>query len=141
LASGLTIPLDNIKTRLQTQTCFNEDCLFNEECSVYKTNNLINAELKSVQDGKPKSAAKKLTDFVSKSFANKKNSCAIIEPSPVKYQNAITASKTIFKEEGLRGFTKGVFPRILAQAPSSAISWASYEMIKRLLVRHNILDH
>ena len=92
-------------------------------------------------DGKGKSPAKKLTESLSQSFVSNKKNCAIIEPSPVKYKNALTAGVTIYKEEGMRGFTKGVFPRILAQAPSSAISWASYEMIKKFLVNHKILEH
>jgi hypothetical protein len=37
------------------------------------------------------------------------------------------------KEEGARGFVKGVFPRVLSTVPSSAVSWSIYETIKRHL--------
>jgi hypothetical protein len=46
----------------------------------------------------------------------------------------------ITKEEGLKGFSKGVFPRILSTMPASAISWSIYETIKRKLENnHSIL--
>jgi solute carrier family 25 iron transporter 28/37 len=37
----------------------------------------------------------------------------------------------IVKEEGFKGFVKGVGPKIISSTPSSAISWSIYEMIKR----------
>ena len=52
----------------------------------------------------------------------------------VKYKGTISAIFLIFKEEGFRGFTKGVMPRIINQAPSSAISWATYETVKKYLI-------
>lgn len=51
----------------------------------------------------------------------------------IKYIDILSTMKTILKEEGARGFVKGIFPRIMAQAPSSAISWTAYEMMKKFL--------
>ena len=39
----------------------------------------------------------------------------------------------IWANEGMRGFTKGVVPRSLFFLPSSAVSWATYEYIKRIM--------
>lgn len=49
--------------------------------------------------------------------------------------------QTMLREEGLRGFTKGTFPRVLSTMPSSAISWSIYETIKRHLSSQPDLLH
>ena len=41
---------------------------------------------------------------------------------------------TIYQEGGIRAFWKGVRPRVLVHAPSVAITWTTYEMVKRTLV-------
>ena len=43
--------------------------------------------------------------------------------------------RTILTEEGIKGFRKGVLPRIISTAPSSAVSWSVYEIIKRSLIK------
>lgn len=43
----------------------------------------------------------------------------------------------MIKEEGAKGFAKGVLPRVLSTVPSSAISWSIYETIKRHLTQKN----
>ena len=40
------------------------------------------------------------------------------------------AAKSITKMVGFRGFFSGLTPRILYQAPSTAISWSIYELVK-----------
>ena len=40
------------------------------------------------------------------------------------------AAKSVRRMVGLRGFFSGLTPRILYQAPSTAISWSVYEFIK-----------
>jgi len=37
-------------------------------------------------------------------------------------------------EEGFKGFYKGVLPKIFSTVPSSAISWSTYEILKKLLL-------
>jgi hypothetical protein len=44
--------------------------------------------------------------------------------------------KQILAEEGVRGFARGVVPRMLVHAPSVAISWTAYESMKCLLMEH-----
>merc|ERR1711997_610459 len=45
------------------------------------------------------------------------------------------AAKSIRSMVGLRGFFSGLTPRILYQAPSMAISWSVYELIKYIMKR------
>ncbi len=42
-------------------------------------------------------------------------------------------AKNIVKEEGLKGLTKGMVPRVAKVAPSCAIMISSYEFCKTLL--------
>ncbi len=59
----------------------------------------------------------------------------VLHPSErkIKYTDIISTAKTILREEGPKGFVKGVLPRILTHAPSSAVSWTAYEMVKKFL--------
>lgn len=45
----------------------------------------------------------------------------------------VQMAKRIYGEEGLRGFARGIVPRMLVHAPSVAISWTAYEAMKALL--------
>lgn len=45
------------------------------------------------------------------------------------------AAKSIRRMVGFRGFFSGLTPRILYQAPSTAISWSVYELIKYIMNR------
>jgi solute carrier family 25 iron transporter 28/37 len=126
LAATMTIPLDNIKTRLQTQT-FLVDSRRDQE------------KIKTFSE-KKYSVGQSLLKMATKSFAvqksyfgtSKKSSIVPAEVS-IKYTDIMSTVKTILREEGLRGFVKGVGPRIMTQAPASAISWTAYEMLKKLI--------
>jgi hypothetical protein len=49
------------------------------------------------------------------------------------YKTIRQAFTTILKEEGIKGFTKGLAPRMMWIAPNSAITIVAYEQLKRLL--------
>ena len=51
----------------------------------------------------------------------------------VSYKSAIQVIQHIIREEGLKGFLRGLAPRMLLHAPAVAISWTTYETIKSLL--------
>jgi len=42
------------------------------------------------------------------------------------------------KEDGIRGFFKGLQLRILMQSASSGLSWGTYQLVKNLLVSNSI---
>lgn len=46
------------------------------------------------------------------------------------------ASLSIYKHEGVRGFFRGMLPRILSHTPAAAISWTTYETTKHYLLTH-----
>ncbi len=50
-----------------------------------------------------------------------------------RYSGMVGALTTIAKEEGFGGLFRGLKPRILLHSASSAIVWATYEYMKRLL--------
>eukprot|EP01114_Cavostelium_apophysatum_P021062 TRINITY_DN7242_c0_g1_i1.p1 TRINITY_DN7242_c0_g1~~TRINITY_DN7242_c0_g1_i1.p1 ORF type:complete len:344 (+),score=69.91 TRINITY_DN7242_c0_g1_i1:108-1139(+) len=52
--------------------------------------------------------------------------------SPTSYKGGIDAVKTIFRQEGIKGFFNGFGATLLAYAPASAIWWASYEHSKAM---------
>lgn len=122
MAATITCPLDNIKTKLQTQS---EICEVNEK--VYKTNNNTKTDFKKMD-------SLKVAQFTKVEFQACKN---IVEPPRrIKYTNIFSTINQIYNENGFfKGFYKGLTARILCVAPSVAISWGSYEFIKAALTK------
>lgn len=58
----------------------------------------------------------------------------------VKHVNWQQAARTIWIEEGSRGFFRGLAPRILSHTPAVAISWTTYETTKQYLLQHYYYD-
>ncbi|KAK7205129.1 mitochondrial carrier domain-containing protein [Myxozyma melibiosi] len=50
-------------------------------------------------------------------------------------RSLVDAARIIYKREGARGFMRGLKPRIVANMPSTAICWTSYEMAKFYLYK------
>ncbi|RLV82952.1 Mitochondrial RNA-splicing protein MRS4 [Meyerozyma sp. JA9] len=46
-----------------------------------------------------------------------------------------SAVGAMYKQSGIRAFTRGLKPRIIFNVPSTAISWTAYEMAKEVLLR------
>ena len=106
IASLLTTPLDNIKTKLQTQLSLST----------------CESERKNAQ------TIETVTN-------NKKHECTV--DSNVKYKDMISTAKIIYKEDGfVKGFLRGMLPRVLCNTPSCAISWATYEFVKYSILKH-----
>ena len=51
-----------------------------------------------------------------------------------KYKSIWDAVAVITKQEGVRGLYKGLVPNLLKVAPSMASSWASFELVRDLLI-------
>ena len=43
-------------------------------------------------------------------------------------------------QEGFAGFFRGIYPRLLVHAPSVAVSWTTFEVLKKTLDRMNADD-
>lgn len=59
----------------------------------------------------------------------------ISELAQRRYKGGIDAMKHIFKEEGIRGFYRGLGATLLTYAPGSAIWWMTYEHYKEIFSR------
>lgn len=132
ISACLTTPLDNIRTRLNTQ-------LFHVE---------NRSKIKSIDPHFSASPSNSRQTFskVQKAFSQHNHPhagacpCNPLSPSngsqtkPVKYPDALCAVKIILKEEGLRGFFKGVSPRVANQSLSAGLSWTIYEAAKSFLI-------
>lgn len=50
-----------------------------------------------------------------------------------QYDGMVDAAKKLWAEGGSRAFFRGVKARVMVQVPSSAISWTTYEFVKKLI--------
>eukprot|EP00908_Phaeocystis_cordata_P018646 Transcript_30109.p2 GENE.Transcript_30109~~Transcript_30109.p2 ORF type:complete len:160 (-),score=56.31 Transcript_30109:104-583(-) len=55
--------------------------------------------------------------------------------APLAYTGLLQGIQAVWREEGLRGFSRGMQARMLIHAPSVAICWTTYESVKGLLQR------
>jgi len=153
ISSTLTIPMDVIKTKLQTQNCFgiNENCScpiapvktsgHDAFCPHATTSATTNPKILDMLKKDRKSytipsmnARFFVSNNIHKASINYQSSA---ENKTIVYRGISATTKLIFKEEGLRGFTKGLLPRVVTQAPSAAISWTTYELVKKLLLKNS----
>lgn len=51
----------------------------------------------------------------------------------VRYSGLSSAARLIYVEEGMSGLFRGTVPRLLFAAPSAAMCWGTYEVVKTLL--------
>jgi Mitochondrial carrier protein len=140
IASICTIPLDNIKTRLQTQTC-HHSCSREIGCVLKSESMQHTFDFNKCKQLFFKSKIFCIGRTTRQAFTTKKleelkggraDDC-FNEQKRIKYRNISESVKIIYKEEGLRGFSKGILPRLCGQAPSAATSWAAYETMKGFL--------
>jgi len=54
---------------------------------------------------------------------------------PLRYSGIVSTMTVIFQEEGIRGFFRGLGPRVALAMPSAAICWGTYETIRMLLTQ------
>lgn len=126
LAGVLTNPLDVAKTRLQTQMLLIQEevtCSSRSSCAtqlqarggVALTVPETCTKMRHA-DTRPVGAEPKLR---------------------VQYRGLIDALVQIRAQEGYAGFFRGVLPRLLVHAPSVAVSWTTFEVLKKTLDRMN----
>lgn len=126
--------MDNIKTKLQTQSikssCEKIECI-NQELS--RQLNVVKAEFHNIDNlnsNKPKGNID--NSLSSNKNANITKEC--LETPEIKYKDILSTVKAIHQEHGfIKGFFRGLTPRIIANSPSCAISWGTYEIVKFFL--------
>ncbi len=132
VAAAATTPLDIIKTRLQTQNL--EPCPSPVTNMVTKVVGGPNTAV--VNGGTPglAGAAGSARGIMSSAASYTR------EPpsSSARVQSALQVVTQIMKEEGMIGFSRGIIPRVLQQAPAVAVSWTAYETAKNFLIKNGI---
>ena len=124
VASLITCPMDNIKTKLQTQN-------LTSSCEKFDT---INKEASNLGSGNKSFTENKNSYTSPKTAFSSSFRPECVPDQDVKYKNIFSTFKYIYKEDGFfRGFFKGLTPRVINNSPSCAISWGTYEIIKHFL--------
>jgi len=132
----VTIPFDNIRTRMNTQCDIVRNKGICEGGNISGLNSNLaetigNKQLKrEFSFGSSYNVKGAQVDCICSSDEGKRK---------IKYRNTINTAINIAQSEGIRGFFKGLTPKTVTQSLSTAISWTSYEIIKGFLIdnEHN----
>lgn len=70
---------------------------------------------------------------VCKTLLNTQEAAVLSALQKTEVRGFFTAFKTVYAMAGIRGYFHGLWPRVLYQAPSTAVSWTVYEFFKHYL--------
>lgn len=128
LAGGIssipTTPLDVIKTKLNTQYCQSSNCEKMPLC------NILRSKIERTNNSSDKFEFKGRTLLMQ----NREGMSTVRDH--VRYRNILETAKTIWREEGVKGFFRGVQMRMAIQSISSGIGWGTYQLIKGIIVKN-----
>lgn len=113
VAATVTTPLDNIKTRLQTQRCY------------ISPESRVESRKHTLTTSTPSASGLRVNPVAGMSSSS----------TAPEYSGIRDAALKIWAEDGWRGFSRGMGARVLTATPSMAVSWSTYELVKYLLLR------
>ncbi|MGK3741007.1 MAG: solute carrier family 25 iron transporter 28/37 [Bacillariaceae sp.] len=113
VAAATTTPLDRIKTYLQTQQ-LTPSCLLSQQ---------------GINTSPDICPLQQQANAAGNAAAGNSNNKPLVA-------NWKQAAIRIYRTEGYTGFFRGVTPRILSHTPAVAISWTTYETLKKLFTEH-----
>jgi len=141
LAALVTNPLDVAKTRLQTQ------CILLNPAGVGLALPNVKSSPAAAVVPTPATAGMQGTAIPSPSpnklgcdtlkCTAQQTKATVESCKVVRFQGLFETLREILREEGVRGFTRGLQPRLMSHIPSVATTWTTYEVIKRLLVEYD----
>ena len=135
VAAAATNPLDVVKTRLQTQHLALQQLTLAPQRAAQPAG----AAAGPAAGAAVGAAAGAAAGTAASAAASTAASAAAGTPphvcarAPLAYTGMVQAISAIWREEGLRGFTRGMQARMLIHAPSVAICWTTYESVKSML--------
>jgi uncharacterized protein (DUF2235 family) len=53
----------------------------------------------------------------------------------IKYKNILDTVRSIWREDGIKGFFRGMKMRMMIQSTSSGIAWGTYQIVKEMLTK------
>ncbi|CAI5734011.1 unnamed protein product [Hyaloperonospora brassicae] len=140
LAGGLTNPLDVAKTRLQTQSM-----MATEEASVGNRITRMKSTLVLPRFSRPELQLQtRSVSITAPSSCSASSRSGTHQAGPVlrrQYGGLVDTLLQIRAQEGFAGFFRGVYPRLLVHAPSVAVSWTTFEVLKKTLDRMGADDN
>lgn len=119
VASAVTTPLDRIKTALQTQHMV--PSVFSNESPMASSSS--------------SSSSSVLCRKAVMSPPSTEVYCPRWKSNVVTHETWYDAARSIYRNEGIMGFYRGLLPRVMSHTPAVAISWTTYETTKQLLLR------
>ena len=153
IAGAATCPLDVIKTRLQTLSIHvdNGPLVGTITSAANQTNRNSNTSSASSSSNTSSTSSSSIPRNSSLPYPRLNTTPSPLNifqaqvatvyttasASPSARIGAYQLAKTIWKEEGMSVFFRGVRARMAVQTPSQAISWAMYEFVKNLLNKPN----
>uniref|UniRef100_A0A7S2K8S8 Mitochondrial carrier protein n=1 Tax=Leptocylindrus danicus TaxID=163516 RepID=A0A7S2K8S8_9STRA len=130
VAAALTTPLDRLKTKLQTQYLANA-MPSSHRPAMGNVKQKIPGSNKTLKPGSNIGIVMGLhTNPIKPSVCNAAE-VEVASVNLVKYAGVMDALKSILREEGAAGLFRGVVPRLCSHTPAVAISWTTYETMKK----------
>ncbi|CAG8641530.1 1623_t:CDS:2, partial [Ambispora leptoticha] len=139
LASFLLTPIELIKCKLQVQNSLNYNTLPSSNNIIIKnishigSNNIMNNNSNYAGIQRTSSSSLRHPNLIS---ATLKTKTPPQNTNPPSFDSPMSAIQHTLKENGIRGFFRGIFPTILRESIGSGVWFGTYEYVTQLFIRY-----